>query len=174
MSLAAAQAVPDKYFAFPVRAAFRRFIVMARLLKESVEKQIREVFAGLKEPVHIIFFGAQEGCEYCADTRQLAEEVAALSDKLSLESRDLQVDAETARQYNVVKTPALVITAKDGETITDYGVRLLGIPSGHEFTSFIQDILLVSSRDSGLTPATREFLKTNNKPIRLQVFVTPT
>ncbi len=147
---------------------------MAKLLNENVESQIREVFAGLKEPVHILFFGSQEDCEYCADTRQLVEEVTILSDKLSLESHNLHVDAELAREYNVDKAPALVIAAKDGEMITDYGVRLLGIPSGHEFTSFIQDILLVSSRDSGLTPATREFLKTINKPVHLQVFVTPT
>ncbi len=147
---------------------------MDKLLNENVEKQIREVFAGLKEPVHVIFFGSKENCEYCDDTRQLVEEVVALSDKLSLEVRDLQTDPSLAGQYNVDKTPTLVLAGKDGEKVTDYGVRLLGIPSGHEFTSFIQDILLVSSRDSGLTPATREFLKTINKPVHLQVFVTPT
>jgi alkyl hydroperoxide reductase subunit AhpF len=147
---------------------------MTKLLNEDVEKQIREVFAGLKEPVHILFFGSQENCAYCNDTRQLAKEVVALSDKLSLESRDILADATLASQYHVEQTPALVLTAKDGEQITDYGVRLLGIPSGHEFTSFIQDILLVSGRDSGLTPATRDFLKTINKPVHLQVFVTPT
>jgi len=53
-------------------------------------------------------------------------------------------------------------------------VRLAGIPSGHEFTSFIQDIILVSGRDSGLNPQTREFLKGLEKPILLQVHVTPT
>lgn len=147
---------------------------MDKLLNENVEKQIREVFAGLKEPVHIIFFGSKENCEYCDDTRQLVREVVALSDKLSLEVRDLQTDPRLAGQYNVDKTPTLVLAGKDSEKVTDYGVRLLGIPSGHEFTSFIQDILLVSSRDSGLTPATREFLKTINKPVHLQVFVTPT
>lgn len=147
---------------------------MTKLLNENIQNQIREVFTDLKQPVHIIFFGAQENCDYCSDTLQLAGEVAALSDLISLEQHDLQADAALAAQYNVDATPALVITAKDGDTITDYGVRLLGIPSGHEFTSLIQDILLVSSRDSGLTPATREFLKTINQPVHLQVFVTPT
>jgi alkyl hydroperoxide reductase subunit AhpF len=147
---------------------------MTKLLSESVEKQIQDVFAGLKDPVHILFFGSQENCSYCRETCQLAEEVVALSDKLSLESHDLQADSALAAQYQVNQTPALVIASKDGSKITDYGVRLLGIPSGHEFTSFIQDILLVSGRDSGLTPSTREFLKTINKPVHLQVFVTPT
>jgi len=68
----------------------------------------------------------------------------------------------------------LVIAAKEGDQITDFGVRMAGIPSGHEFTSLIQDIVLVSNRDSGLNPQTREFLKELDKPILLQVYVTPT
>jgi alkyl hydroperoxide reductase subunit AhpF len=147
---------------------------MAKLLNEDVEKQIRDVFIGLKEPVHIIFFGSRENCEYCDDTRQLAEEVVTLSTKLSLDVVDFQADPNLAKQYNVNGAPALVLLAKNEDKITNHGVRLLGIPSGHEFTSFIQGIILVSSRDSGLTPPTRDFLKTIKKPVHLQVFVTPT
>jgi len=147
---------------------------MAQLLNDDITNQIREVFAGLKNPVHIMFFGSQTNCDYCDDTRQLVEEVAALSDLLSIEIYDLEADADLAAKYNVDKAPGVVIAAKEGQQVTDFGVRLAGIPSGHEFTSLIQDILLVSNRDSGLNPQTREFLKGLEKPILLQVFVTPT
>jgi glutaredoxin-like protein len=56
----------------------------------------------------------------------------------------------------------------------DYGVRLAGIPSGHEFSSLIQDLILVSGRDSGLSAETRKALDDLDKPVLLQVFVTPT
>lgn len=147
---------------------------MPELLNDNVKQQIRDVFAQLKEPVHILFFSSRENCDYCDDTRQLIGEVVALSDKLSLGVHDLQADASLAAQYHADKTPTLVIAAKDGETVTDYGVRISGIPSGHDFTALIQDIILVSSRESGLSQATRDFLKTINKPVHLQVFVTPT
>ena len=147
---------------------------MAQLLNDDINQQIREVFAGLKGPVHIMFFGSKANCAYCDDTRQLVEEVVALSDLLSIEIYDIEADADLAAKYNVDKAPGVVIAAKEGEQVTDFGVRLAGIPSGHEFTSLIQDILLVSNRDSGLNPQTREFLKGLNKPILLQVFVTPT
>jgi glutaredoxin-like protein len=147
---------------------------MAQLLNDDINQQIREVFAGLKNPVHIMFFGSQTSCDYCDDTRQLVEEVAALSDLLSIEIYDMEADADLAAKYNVDKAPGVVIAAKEGKQVTDFGVRLAGIPSGHEFTSLIQDILLVSNRDSGLNPQTREFLKGLEKPILLQVFVTPT
>jgi len=147
---------------------------MPQLLNESILQQVGEVFGQMKEPVHILFFGRKENCDYCNDARQLVEEVVAMSDKLSLSVYDLQGDADVARQYGVDKAPGLVIAAKDGKQITDYGVRYAGIPSGHEFTALIQGILLVSGRDSGLKLQTREFLKGLTKPVHLQIFVTPT
>ena len=137
---------------------------MAQLLNDDIIKQIREVFNGLKNPVHVMFFGSQKNCDYCNDTRQLVEEVTALSDLLSIEIYDIDADGDLAEKYNVDKAPGLVIAAKEGDQITDFGVRLAGIPSGHEFTSLIQDIVLVSNRDSGLNPQTREFLKDLDKP----------
>ena len=147
---------------------------MTQLLDENIQKQVRDALTQMKEPVHILFFGSKQNCDYCDDTRQLIEEVTALSDKLSLSIHDIDSDAALAAQYNVDKTPSLVIAAKDGETITDYGIRFAGIPAGHEFASLIQDIIFVSSRDSGLSAATREYLKSLQKPVLLQVFATPT
>jgi glutaredoxin-like protein len=147
---------------------------MAQLLNDDIIKQISEVFKELKNPVHIMFFGSKENCDYCDDTRQLVEEVTALSDFLSIEIYDIEADGDLAEKFNVDKAPGLVIAAKEGDQVTDFGVRLAGIPSGHEFTSLIQDIVLVSNRDSGLNPQTREFLQDLDKPITLQVFVTPT
>ena len=147
---------------------------MDRLLNDDIVKQIREVFNDLKNPVQLMFFGSKTDCMYCDDTRQLVEEVAATSDLLNITVYDMEADGDLAAKYNVDKAPGVVIAAKEGDQITDFGVRLSGIPSGHEFTSLIQDILLVSNRDSGLNPQTRAFLKNLDKPILLQVFVTPT
>ena len=147
---------------------------MAELLNDQIQGQIKELFGNLKEPVQIMFFGTKEECQYCEDTLQLVQEVSALSDKLSLSVHDIQADADTATLFKVDKTPGLVLAGKDEGQVTDFGVRYAGIPSGHEFSSFINDIVTVSNRDSGLTPQTREFLKGLTKPIHLQVFVTPT
>ncbi len=147
---------------------------MSELLNEDVKRQVREVFGGLQHPVQILFFGSRENCDYCNDTRQLLEEVAALSPSLGLTVYDLGVDTATAERYRVDKTPAFVVAAREGETMTDTGIQYAGIPSGHEFSTLIQDILLVSSRDSGLKETTREFLKALQNPVYLQVFVTPT
>ena len=147
---------------------------MTELLNETIRQQVRDALKGMKEPVKILFFGSQKNCSACDDTRQLVEEVTALSDKLNLSIQDVDIDAASASQYHIDKTPGLVIAAVEGDKIVDYGIRLSGIPAGHEFTTLIQDILLVSGRDSGLSEATRATLKSLKNPVHLQVFVTPT
>ncbi len=148
---------------------------MPNLLNDDIIQQVKELFQQLDQPVAVLFFGDANGaCDYCDDTKQLLEEVTALSDKLSLETYDLQANADVAAQYNVDKAPGIVIAAKDGDTIKDYGIRYAGIPSGHEFTSIINDLLNVSRRDSGLSEATRQYLASLDKDVLLQVFVTPT
>ena len=147
---------------------------MASLLNEDIKKQVSDVFADLINPVNILFFGQEENCPYCYDTRQLMEELVTLSDNLQLTVFDLDKDSAVASQYNIDKAPGLVLAAQDGDEIIDYGIRYAGIPSGHEFSTLIHDLLQIASRDSGLSEKTRNYLKTLSEPLHLQVFVTPT
>lgn len=147
----------------------------SKLLRDDIVNQIKGVFdSQLKNPVEILFFGSKDDCEHCEDTIQLVEEVSAISDKLHLSSYDLQDHAELAQQYHVTMAPGLVIAGKDADQIIDYGIRYAGIPSGYEFSSLIQDLVLVSGRDSGLAAETRTALAELKQPVHLQVFVTPT
>ena len=149
---------------------------MAGMLDETVVKQVKEVFDGLKHPVTILFFGSPDKTKapYSDETQQLLGEVAGISDLLSLQVYDLEQDAELAKQYKVDGAPGFVLAGMDGDQIVDYGVRYKGIPAGHEFSSLVNDLLLVSRRDSNLSDETRKFLQTLDKPVHLQVFVTPT
>ncbi len=147
---------------------------MGKILDEAVIGQVQDVFAGLKEPVELLFFGSQGECDYCEDERQLLQEVSALHEHIGLSVYDIETDQETAETFHVDKAPAVVIAAKDGGEIKDLGIRFSGIPSGHEFSTLINDILLVSNRDSGLSEKTRQYLKGLTEPLLLQVFVTPT
>jgi len=144
------------------------------LLNTEISNQVKEAFNQLDQEVEVLFFGRQEDCEYCDQTLQLIEEVTNLSDKLSLTIFDVEVNPDQAAKFNVDKTPGLVITGRESDQIIDFGIRYAGVPSGHEFSSLIQDIILVSGRDSRLSQQTRELLSQVTEPVSLQVFVTPT
>lgn len=147
---------------------------MEALLNDEIKEQVKSAFEQLNEPVDVLFFGSQDDCEFCEQTLQLAEEVTSLADSLELKVFDVETDVELASQYHVDKTPGLVITGRDGDKLIDFGVRYAGVPAGHEFSSLIQDIILVSGRDSRLSQQTRDLLANLDEPVSLQVFVTPT
>lgn len=147
------------------------------LLNENVQKQVRQALADLTDPVKLVVFTQGEGgaieCTMCTETRQLAEEVAALSDKINIETLDFVKDEKTAESLQVDKIPAIAVMS-DGPQPKDYGIRLYGIPSGYEFGTLIEDIRMVSRKKSDLSPKTVQELKKLDKPVHIQVLVTPT
>lgn len=139
------------------------------LLNEAIRKDVKAALADLKHPVTLKVFTQTFECQYCKETRELVQEVAALSDKLSVEVYDFVKDEKVVQSHAIDKVPAVAIVGKK-----DYGIRLYGIPSGYEFSSLIEDIKLVSEGDSGLSKETRETIAKLTKPVRIQVFITPT
>lgn len=148
------------------------------LLDDRVTKQVRSALEGLPQPVKMVVFTQAEGgaleCQYCSETRELAQEVAALSDRVSLEVRDFQADEALARQYGVDKIPALVLLAGDGAASKDHGIRFFGIPAGYEFSTLLEDLRMLASGEHKLTPETLQAIAALEEPVHIQVFVTPT
>ena len=139
------------------------------LLNQEVRQQVEEQLANLANPVRLIMFTQKFECHYCAETRQLVEEVAKLSNKLKAEIYDFQADEAVAEDYGVDKIPAVVVVGEE-----DYGIRFFGIPSGYEFTSLLEAIQSASKGEPDLSEETQDYLSNLTEPIHLQVFVTPT
>ncbi len=137
------------------------------LLREEDRQEIRKLFQDLVNPVKLVAFKSDKGCDYCPDTIMLLDELTQLDDRLSLEVYDLS--DEKASEYKIDKVPAIAIVGDK-----DYGIRFFGIPAGYEFAALLGDIIDVSKRDSGLAAPLREQLKKINIPVHIQVFVTPT
>lgn len=119
--------------------------------------------------VKLVMFTQDFECQYCRETRQLVQEVAELSDRVTSEVYDFVADKEQVTAYGIDKIPAIAIVGSK-----DYGVRFYGIPSGYEFTGLIETIIAVSKGESGLSESTKAALAALEKPVHLQVFVTPT
>lgn len=147
---------------------------MTTILNDEIVEQLKDFFQHLEEPVEIILFSKVEETPFAEQARQLIDEVTAISELLSYSEYKIEENSDLAATYNVDKSPTLVITAKDGDKLTDYGLRFVGIPSGHEFTTLVHGLASVSKRKSDLSDETKEYLKGLEQPLLLQVFVTPT
>lgn len=145
----------------------------AMMLNQNIQAQVRKEFEGLDAPVKLLVFTQSFECQYCQETRQLVEEVAALAPQLSVQVYDLVADKALADAYGIDKLPAVALV-RGGEEDRDYGIRFYGIPSGYEFSTLIQDIVMVSRGDSGLSEQTVGQLAKLTESVHLQVFVTPT
>jgi glutaredoxin-like protein len=139
------------------------------LLRDGDVVEIKKRFEQLVNPVKLVHFTQELNLEYGREAKQLLEEVAATSDKLSVEVFNFLIDKEKVAEYGVDKVPATVV--RNGK---DYGIRFYGLPAGYEFSNLIDAIMTVSSGDSGLEESTREKLKAITHPLHLEVFVTPT
>lgn len=146
------------------------------LLGAAEQQKLRDAFSELKRPVRFRFFTQTIGCETCAQTKQILDELPPLSDKLSFEEVNFVLDKEAAAQYGLDRAPAIVVLGQNeaGEW-TDSRIRFLGAPSGYEFVSLVHAALLVGGgRESTLTAASLAQLAAVNAPITMQVFTTPT
>jgi len=139
-------------------------------LDQQAQNEIRKRFANLVNPVKIVNFTQSLECQYCKETRQILEEMAALSDKITLEVYNFVTDKDKVEHYHIDKIPATVIASPE----KDYGIRYYGIPSGYEFASILEDIEMISTGKHDLSEETVEKLKAITGPVHIQVFVTPT
>lgn len=146
------------------------------MLDDKIKDQVREMFKDLKEPVKLIVFTQDSlitvpglECETCRDNRQLMEEVAGLSDKITLEVHDFAADKQKVAEYAIDKIPATVVQGDK-----DRGIRIYGMPAGYEFPTLLSAIKTVSAADAGLSARSKEKIGTLTKPVHIQVFVTLT
>jgi glutaredoxin-like protein len=143
------------------------------LLKEEDRQHLIEEFETLQNPVKLLMFTQELECQYCRETRMIAEEVADLSDAISIEVYNFVTDKEVAEKYDIDKIPAIAVL-QDGHEPKDYGIRYYGIPSGYEFSSLVEDVMMISQGESGLSEATKTQVAELTEPVHIQVFVTPT
>ena len=97
----------------------------------------------------------------CADSVQ--------SPKLRLETIDCYHQDEAAKEFGVERIPAIVLDA-DGSN----RVKFYGIPAGYELAALVEDIKTISRGVSPLSMESRKQLRSVNKPVHIQVVVTPT
>ncbi len=141
------------------------------LLKETDRLELSKALEKLDRPVRLVLFteqGDKGPSEPNQIMRELVEEIVALSPKLSLELKDVTTDAELARSYRIERTPGMVVMADK-----DDGLRYFGVPAGHEFTGFIENLIELSGGEHHLPEAVLEQLARVDRPVRLEVLFTP-
>ncbi|MER3536061.1 MAG: glutaredoxin [Thermus sp.] len=151
------------------------------LLGPKEQEIVRQRLSTLEKDVEAVLFTdsstliapGKEPCLYCKETKQLMEELTALSDKLHLVVYDLSTPEgqRQAQAMRVEAAPTLILREKGLDRVN---LRYRGIPAGYEFASLLEDIEMIGRDGHGLPEETVEFLQGLPEEVVLQVFVTPT
>ena len=94
------------------------------MLDANLKQQLSAYMANITMPVELLL--SLEDCPKSGELEELAQDIAALSDKVSM-----------ARTDDDARRPSMLIRRVG----TDIGVRFAGIPMGHEFTSLVLALL---------------------------------
>lgn len=141
-----------------------------QLWDDETRTEIAKALSGLRDPVRLLLFLDDEpACQTCETQQRLLEMLAELSERIDLEIHHLSHDEGTAAEYGVDKVPATIPLADE-----DHGIRFFGLTVGEEFTSLLQAILMLSIGRTSLDPGLEELIKTIDRPVHIQVFVTLT
>ncbi len=130
---------------------------------------LEAALADLAAPVKLLFFTQTFGCDTCVPARRIVDRLAALSEHITVEEFNLVLDNDAVRTWGILRAPAIAVVGE-----ADTGIRFYGVPEGHELISLVDAVLLVASRDSGLSDESRARLAEIDEPVDIQVFVTPT
>jgi len=116
-----------------------------------------------------LYVPGREECAYCEDTRVMLEELASLTDKVTLTVHDFTSAPEDARKLGVDKVPGISVRGPANRAL-----RFFGIPGGNEFPNFVDTLIAASKQRTELGPEAAKQLKKLKDRVSIAVYVTPT
>lgn len=142
---------------------------MVSFIDEKIASQLKVAFENLVNPVQLVFFTQKNACPSCLNQEQLLRELSALSPKIKLEVLDFILKGDQVINYKIDKIPATTVAGQ-----RDYGIRFYGLTAGYEFSTLIEDIIMVSTGKTGLDPRLEIMVKAITEITHLQVMTTLT
>ncbi len=124
------------------------------MLDDTLKTQLQTYLGMLRQPIRLI--ASLDNSDNAAKMRELLQEIAALSDKVSLDET-----GDDARK------PSFVI-AKEGET---RGVRFAAIPLGHEFTSLVLALLWTGGHPPKVEQDVLDQIKALDSDLNFEVYM---
>ena len=129
------------------------------LFTEEMRQQLDTVFARMERPLLLKLY--LDNRPISAELASFITDLAKLSDKLELEVCDRQAEKSFA--------PCVEVCLADG---TATGLAFHGVPSGHEFTSFVLGLYNAAGPGQTMDENAKQKIAAITKPIDMKILVT--
>ena len=129
------------------------------LFTEEMRQQLDTVFARMERPLLLKLY--LDNRPISAELESFITDLVKLSDKLNLEVCDRQAEKSFA--------PCVEVCLADG---TATGLAFHGVPSGHEFTSFVLGLYNAAGPGQTMDENAKQKIAAITKPIDMKILVT--
>ncbi len=134
--------------------------------QQEIEKELKQVFDQIPEPVPVYLFAQSGENDVFADTaRQAIRYFRELTNKIVFREFDLSHDQ--AKKWNVLNSPTIIIDPEH------YNIRWLGAPVGEEGRIFIETLIFVGFKKTGIGQQALKVLNQINDKRDIKLFVSP-
>ena len=135
----------------------------------SAPSEIAARLAAVAVPIRLVVFTQTFGCDTCYEARQVADQMASLSEQITVEEHNLVLDKDEVSKYQVDQVPVIAVVAE-----RDVGIRYYGVPAGFEVESLVSAIEVVAGLAPAVSVSAQSVLDALDRDVRISVFVTPT
>jgi alkyl hydroperoxide reductase subunit AhpF len=135
----------------------------------SAPSEIAARLAAVAVPIRLVVFTQTFGCDTCYEARQVADQMASLSEQITVEEHNLVLDKDEVSKYQVDQVPVIAVVAE-----RDVGIRYYGVPAGFEVESLVSAIEVVAGLAPAVSVSAQSVLDALGRDVRISVFVTPT
>ncbi len=137
------------------------------IFDEETKKEIKHFFEHVPNEVELLMiYSETENPDGNHIAHHLMDKLAELSGG-KLKVRKEKDSPELREKYHYYGTPAFIFPSKPNMIYN-------GLPAGHEFTPFLEDIMAIASNEAELSVSAAEKIAKIDKPIKILVFITPT
>lgn len=130
------------------------------LFTPEMLEQLQSIFLRMEHPLKLKLYLDDRAVSH--ELKQYMEELASLTDKLSV---------EIANSPSSVLTPCVKVCDKDGQEV---GLAFHGVPGGHEFTSFMLGLYNAAGPGQALDEGDKKKIKAIHRPIDMKIMVSLT
>jgi len=126
------------------------------MLDANLKQQLQGYLGRMTQPIEIV--ATLDGSDAAAEMRALLEDVASLSNLITLRRRDAD---------GSVRAPSFSVSRVG----SDMGIRFAGIPMGHEFTSLVLALLQAGGHPPKADAAVIEQIEALDADLDFEVFI---
>ena len=129
------------------------------LFDEQMRAQLSTVFAKMNRPLILKLYLNEKPIS--DELEDFIQTLAGFTDKLSVQIAD--------RQSSDITAPCVKVCREDG---TETGLAFHGVPSGHEFTSFVLGLYNAAGPGQAIDAETKRIISKIQNPVDMKILVT--